>query len=391
MLKSLLLFLGAASFLSTAWAIAPDCPANSTGCSLPSCRCFSTEAPQNAAKNITLAIRPQIVYLTFDDAVNAAENYPFYEEALFNRKNPNNAAISATFFITHEYNDYNRTHDLYRHGHDIALHSITHKNDQDYWRALNKTAWMKEFVEQRQLTAKFANIPEAAIKGMRAPFLQIGGDQMYSALAENRFEWECSRPTWQYRPLLWPYTNDYYSGQDCQLGPCPIERYPGFWTVPMVNLLGGNLFPCAMVDTCLPMVNTTAETLNLLKTNFNDHYLGNKAPFGVFTHAAWIVDPGRKAGYIQFLDYLGTLNDVFIVSISKSLDWIKNPVPIARINEIASWNPTPVIANGCPRPVNCRFNGTQTPHAGGAERYMLNCQPCATIRNYPWLNNPLGV
>lgn len=91
------------------------------------------------------------------------------------------------------------------------------------------------------------------LKGMRAPFLQVGGDIMYTSLYEGGFEWESSRPTWNMRqPGLWPYTNDYLSVQDCQIEPCPIEAYPGFWTVPMINLIGPDNFPCPLVDNCNP-------------------------------------------------------------------------------------------------------------------------------------------
>lgn len=51
---------------------------------------------------------------------------------------------------------------------------------------------------------------------------------------------------------------------------------------------------------------TQAATYNLLMRNFENQYNGNRAPFGVFTHAAWLVGPAdrpefaqRKAGYIQ--------------------------------------------------------------------------------------------
>ncbi len=52
---------------------------------------------------------------------------------------------------------------------------------------------------------------------------------------------------------------------------------------------------------------TQAATYNLLRRNFLDQYNGNRAPFGVFTHAAWLTGPDnlpefaqRKAGFIQY-------------------------------------------------------------------------------------------
>lgn len=50
---------------------------------------------------------------------------------------------------------------------------------------------------------------------------------------------------------------------------------------------------------------TEGATYNLLMRNFNDTR-SNKAPFGVFTHAAWLVGPvdrpefaERMAGYVR--------------------------------------------------------------------------------------------
>lgn len=77
---------------------------------------------------------------------------------------------------------------------------------------------------------------------------------MYSALVGGGFEWDCSRPTQNQRiPGLWPYTNDYASTQDCQIPTCPDEAFPGFWTFPMIDLIGDDQFPCAMVDECTPV------------------------------------------------------------------------------------------------------------------------------------------
>jgi hypothetical protein len=91
------------------------------------------------------------------------------------------------------------------------------------------------------------------IRGMRAPFLQIGGDPMYRAMVSGGLAWEASRPTQTYRnPGLWPYTNDFDTIQDCQIAPCPTGNYPGFWTVPIVDYTDGDGFPCSMVDQCQP-------------------------------------------------------------------------------------------------------------------------------------------
>lgn len=41
------------------------------------------------------------------------------------RKNPNGCPIHATFYISHEYNNYQYVQKLWNGGHEIAAHSIT--------------------------------------------------------------------------------------------------------------------------------------------------------------------------------------------------------------------------------------------------------------------------
>jgi hypothetical protein len=225
--------------------------------------------------------------------------------------------------------------ELYTKGHEIALHSITHTANIDYWKNLNTSWWEYEVRDQRGQVAHFAKIEKRAIKGFRAPFLQIGGDKMMQALYDEGFTYDCSRPTRNFLdPALWPYTADFDQDfQDCQIEPCSTGSYPGFWIVPMVDYIGDNGEPCAMLDTCNPVPETREDTLALLKRNFQRHYNGNKAPFGVFTHAAYFFGDTqppleRKLGYADFLDYLGTLNDVYIVSIARALEWVKSPTKV---------------------------------------------------------------
>jgi hypothetical protein len=47
---------------------------------------------------------------------------------LFDRKNPDGGNIGATFFVPHEYTDYQRVQDLYLRGFEIGANSITYVN-----------------------------------------------------------------------------------------------------------------------------------------------------------------------------------------------------------------------------------------------------------------------
>ena len=80
----------------------------------------------------------------------------------------------------------------------------------------------------------------------------------------GELDYDCSRPTLSYmNPGLWPYTMDFDTKfQDCQIQPCAEEAYPGFFNVPMIDFIGDDGNPCAMLDTCLPKYDVLA-LLNL--------------------------------------------------------------------------------------------------------------------------------
>lgn len=68
---------------------------------------------------------PQIVLLTFDDAVNDL-NKEIYVELFENgRTNPNGCPISATFYVSHEWTDYGQVQSLYADGHELASHTVS--------------------------------------------------------------------------------------------------------------------------------------------------------------------------------------------------------------------------------------------------------------------------
>jgi len=369
--------------------IAGKCPTNPADCALPNCHC-SSESLKNPG-GFKLEETPQMVYLTFDDALTRLHYDEFFSKILFSRSNPNGAKISATFFITHEYNDYKLAHELWRRGHEIALHSTTHQSNTDYWKGMNVSGWDAEVLEQKKQIAHFAKIPEAQIVGFRAPFLQTGGNIMYESLSKG-LKYECSRPTLAYiDPGLWPYTNDYESIQDCQIQPCPTHAFPGFWTFPMIDMIGDDGFPCAMVDTCNPQPNTTDQAFDLLKRNFEKQYNGNRAPFGVFTHAAWLQTPAKHDGYVKFIDWLITTaaakKDIYIVSLAKALEWLKNPTKIENLGTFAPWAPRADERDQCSPSLSCRFGAPEeTPPTIPSERYMMSC-PAPCPPKYPWLHN----
>lgn len=82
-----------------------------------------TKQPQG---KLSLEETPQLVLITFEDAVNDVHNKAF--EMLFNtslRRNPNGCEIRATFFVSHEWTDYSLVQNLYADGHEIASHTVS--------------------------------------------------------------------------------------------------------------------------------------------------------------------------------------------------------------------------------------------------------------------------
>ena len=98
--------------------------------------------------------------------------------------------------------------------------------------------------------------------GVRAPFLQGGGDDQFFMLQEEGFKYDCTMPSRSHGYTSmengrWPYTTDYRAKQNCQIEPCPICSHPGIWVQPMLDLEDnrkgpdGNGYPCAMLDSCM--------------------------------------------------------------------------------------------------------------------------------------------
>jgi len=98
--------------------------------------------------------------------------------------------------------------------------------------------------------------------GIRAPFLQGGGDEQYAMMKENGFSYDCSMPTLKYGYLnlnqsVWPFTLDYEHQLDCQIEPCPKCSFQGVWVQPMATLrdnrvsdCGEEGCQCSMLDSC---------------------------------------------------------------------------------------------------------------------------------------------
>jgi len=275
-------------------------------------------------------------------------------------------------------------HELHANGQEISLHSISHEALTTYWKNASLPLLLQEFADQRTMLSYFADIPEEDIKGIRMPFLQMAGNNQYNMLKQSGFLYDSSWTTQKYiQPGLWPYTAEFQSTQECDIGPCPDESYSDVWACPMIDWKDNSDTVCSMVDACVDIPEDVANLTQWMTGEFNKQYNGNRAPFGFYVHSAWFsegINPNHLPAYIAFIDYLQTLPDVYLVGVSQVIEWIKNPIPVSQMK---------------PGSVVCQKTYTPTCQAkectlmkGNEERWMTSCVSCP--KSYPWLGNPLG-
>lgn len=391
-------------------------------CVKPDCSCSGNDPTYNSTYNVTAM--PQLLYLTYDDAFTQIAETDFYR-GLFNGtfKNPDGNAIRATHFLTHSYTDYTLVNQYWRElGHEMASHSVTHRSNQDYWKGINEQGWSDEALGMKRAITQFSNIPAEYIKGFRSPYLQMGGDEMYGALYKDGFQYDCSWASREYGfqhldTGLYPYTMDYETIQDCEIGPCPQCSYPGFWVQPMLDL-EDNWFdsnplhpdqgqPCSMLDGCIFIDEQTPEAVHvMLRRNFDRIYNGNRAPFGLYMHAAWFFGDQKwhYEGYKSFLqDITNNFGDVWIVPVGEGIDYYREFSDKTNEELIAMGDDGPFglekkkadRAQFDCKPLDpCQYQ-VDNVDISNQERYMHICgkvgfgqQRCPS--EYPWLGTPCG-
>ncbi|XP_017774438.1 PREDICTED: uncharacterized protein LOC108561138 [Nicrophorus vespilloides] len=330
------------------------------------CVCTSRSSP------LPLEDTPQFVMLTFDDAVTRYIYDTYYQTLLLPRTNPDNKTIGATFFVPHEYSDYEAVNQLYNAGFEIGTHSIT-KDLASYWEKASEDTLVQEFKGQKEIIAKFANIPEEHIKGVRTPHFQLAGNKTFTAYVKAGCNYDSS---WTSLPKdkLFPYTLDHVSTQECLIGECPTVSVPKFWVAPINDLVGENGINCNTIYGC--QKNGTAEEIEKWLLSELEKSYKNRAPMKLLVNSVWLSDEQNLKGFEGFLDAVGEKEDHFLVSVREVIEWMKNPVPVTQYTSLLGNVPTTCD------PITCVLDKQHE------TRYMRSCVPCPRI--YPWLNNPTG-
>lgn len=87
--------------------------------------CAIKSIDQSHVGGLSVQATPQIVLLTFDDAVNDINKDIYSEIFDRDRTNPNGCPITATFYVSHEWTDYSQVQNLYARGHEMASHTVS--------------------------------------------------------------------------------------------------------------------------------------------------------------------------------------------------------------------------------------------------------------------------
>lgn len=347
-------------------------------CSLPACSCATTRPPGA----LSLKETPQLVMITFDDAVTQYDYDVIFSRLFNNKKNPNGCPISATFFVSHKYTDYVLANKLWTEGHEIASHSISHATPSIAWRAGSKALWKKEIAGERDMLSSYGKIDKKEIRGLRAPYLAINGDVTFAMMKEEGFMYDSSMPTAVNEVTMWPYSMDFGTQHRCTVEPCPKQSYPGIWEIPM-NALNGDLgSSCAMVDGC-QYPKTKGDALHLFKDNFMRHYK-NKIPFLLAFHAGWLRTQKFLEAFEEFLNEIVQKEDIWIVTNYQVLQWVQNPTRLSDLDNFEPFNCNVGYRQGsCTKPNQCRYQ------VGFDTYYMQTCTEDCPL-HYPWVDHPGG-
>merc|ERR1712142_1244086 len=317
---------------------------------------------------------------------------------------PTCTTCTRSCFVPNEWNDYWLTKKLYAEGHEIADHSITHESTSAFKNA-DIDRWTKEICGMKKVLEIFGQIRAKDVKGFRAPYLQPGGDVMFEAMARCGMLYDTSLPAAENNPPIWPYTLNHKSTQECKIGPCPKNSHPGLWEVPMVYYQDEQKPPsvCAMIDACHDN-GTKQSAYDLLLNNFLRHYLTNRAPFPMFMHAGWFTTSSyRWEALNDFIDTVLAQPDVFFVTATDVIEWMKNPVQCedgvnhenkrtCKLEGLNDWscNSKRVMSRSevCPESRRKSCVLSRVVYNNTCERRFSTCFRCPST--YPWLGNPDG-
>ncbi|GAX16307.1 hypothetical protein FisN_35Hh006 [Fistulifera solaris] len=275
---------------------------------------------------IPISETPLFISITVDDSVTPYASFLFSKIA--RTKDPHTGChLKATFYVSIEGTNTKCEYvqGLRQGGHEIATHTLNHIGLPNMTQIQGAVDWL----------ATRCGVPREEMRGFRTPFLNWN-DSTLQNLHQLGFLYDSSiGPTDHTENLYgsnhtWPFTLEQANiNQFKTVKPgIQLTPAPGLWEIPMWSLYDSS--NRAVIPMDYPNPNGANTVIpNLIHPNFLKHYNGNRAPFGLFFHASWLVANGDAfATWIQSI--MDNYDDVFFVTSYEILQWMKNPVPASQ-------------------------------------------------------------
>lgn len=303
----------------SALAATTAAPCDPNTCKLPSCLCPSLTPPNGLQPKDV----PQFVTITFDDSIQS--ELLATAKDLLNVKNPNGCAAKGSWYVSMLYTNFALVQQWYAQGNEVADHTFTHVG----------TPSAQEISAARAMLNQYGGIPLGKIKGFRAPFLNYTQDTLRE-IAKQGFQYDTSS-TGVVDDCFWPYTLDNGLANDCWNNVCGSDlKLPGVWEIPMYAV-NDNKNTAQLMDVYL--AGTPSDVTAWSETNFERHYNGNRAPFGIYVHPTHLTNypslpdmSAQKAAVVSFIQSLASKPDVWFVTNDQLLQWMQNPVPASQLS-----------------------------------------------------------
>uniref|UniRef100_A0AC35TSL0 EGF-like domain-containing protein n=1 Tax=Rhabditophanes sp. KR3021 TaxID=114890 RepID=A0AC35TSL0_9BILA len=358
-----------------------DCPLDGS-CALPDCFCSRTG--KEVPGRIPPANTPQMVILTFDGPVNDRVTNIYKSILSGKHVNPNGCPIKATFFVSHEWSNYDQIEWLYSAGHEIAINSITHRTLTQS----NEVEWKQEMDGMRAALSKFSFIDKSKVIGIRAPQLAMGGNAQFGMMAANSFLYDNTQGT--VGGPFWPQSLKFKTPWPCIGQSCPNTSHE-VWEFPLDMIVGSDGRPNVLIRQAVTRYDSPQKVADMIMANFNRSAVNNRAPFILNIDADFLnqipYEGGSKAIDL-FIEKVLELNEVFLVTMEQALNWIQQPTPLNKLRNFRGWQ-CQFGGNGgglpCENPSTCTYSGDNRIKAPHSFRV---CGTCPRI--YPWIDDPTG-
>ena len=216
-----------------------------------------------------------------------------------------------TFFAQAMYTDPYLLTQWYANGHEVADHSFTHGGVVPAGNPNPFTGNQTEILGALNWFNQYGGIPAGKVRGVRFPFRNYTAESL-----ANIRSWGFTYDSSMSVPVgvdnsIWPYTLDHGVVSECTDRtnlPNLCNRQisiKGLWEIPMYQIAGSQ--GVHLMDVYNDYGITAAQTTATLLSNFQQHYTGNRAPFGVYTHPNWMtsgVAPNGAANLKAIQDFL---------------------------------------------------------------------------------------